>query len=124
MGLAVPLVCATAALQVVASPQAQVSTPFPGPERLNLLRAGYDMTAEQAAEAEARLVTDPQDLIREQLVAYYFAKSMPERRIEHLFWLIQNHPESWIWMAQPARISPTPTLNSIADYERAKALWL
>lgn len=64
------------------------------------LMEGRELTAEQAAEQEKRLVTDPDDIdSRARLLGYYWARQFahPEEaatRQGHIFWIIDNAPGS------------------------------
>ena len=90
------------------------------------MNQGQSLSPAAAQELEEYLAGDPDDLIaRAKLIAYYFAKGDPQPRLNHIFWVIEHHPESELTLSYQARISPkTGLLNLQADYERARELWL
>ena len=91
------------------------------------MNEGQRLSPAAAQELEQYLAGDPDDLIaRAKLIAYYFAKGDRQPRLNHIFWGIEHHPESELLaLSYQVRISPrTSLLNSQADYERARELWL
>jgi len=93
---------------------------------LKSLVAGNQLTAAQAEEIEVRLRTEPGDLeARSKVIAYYFLKGIRQPRLDHIFWLIEHHPEAQITsLISSMATSPRKTyLNDEADHERAKTLW-
>lgn len=84
------------------------------------------LTAEGVAKLEASLVTSPTDLhARSTLLRHYMLSGFMDakariKRSEHVFWIIENRPDSEI------AGSPETQLHPIFDgekYLRAKALW-
>ena len=74
---------------------------------------------------EQHLITTPHDLdVRQRLVAYYYARGIREPRLGHVFWLIENHPESAAAALASQGVLYRPTsLNDRGDFARAVALW-
>ena len=101
-------------------------SPFPTWERASCLATDLKCPQPWAQQIEQQLTRDPEDLVaRVKLIAYYFMNAIPHPRLEHIFWLIEHHPESELVFSYPATISTGDSpLSSQADYERAKALWL
>jgi len=83
------------------------------------------MTAADAARMEQQLASNPDDLAtRSRLIGYYFLNNVREPRLSHIFWMIENHPESEAAGFNSSGISPRNTsLNSAADYQRAASTW-
>jgi TonB family protein len=92
---------------------------------LKSLVAGNQLTAAQAEEIEVRLRKEPEDLeARSKVIAYYFLNAIRQPRLDHIFWLIEHHPEAEITRLYSMAISPRSTpLNDEVDYERAQMLW-
>lgn len=92
---------------------------------LQNLVAGNRLTAAQVEELEAHLRQNPEDLeARGKLIAYYFMNGVRQPRLNHIFWLIEHHPEAEITRLYSMGISPRTTpLNDEADFERAQTLW-
>ena len=92
---------------------------------LQNLAAGNQLTAAQAEEIEARLLKEPEDLeARGKVIAYYFLNAIRQPRLDHIFWLIEHHPEAEVTGLYSMAISPRKTpLNDEADFQRAQALW-
>jgi TonB family protein len=78
-----------------------------------------------AGRMEQDLAANPEDLeLRGRLIGHYFLKGAREPRVQHIFWLIEHHPEADITGAGEALIAPGPSaLNSEADFQRAALLW-
>jgi TonB family protein len=74
---------------------------------------------------EQYLASHPQDVeVRAQLILYYYRNGIREPRLSHIFWLIQNHPESNAAVFTSQGILPRATsVNSPDDFARALALW-
>jgi hypothetical protein len=89
------------------------------------LAAGAKLTAAEVEEIEARLRRDPEDLeARGKLISYYFQKGPRQSRLQHIFWLIEHHPEAEITLPYSMGITPVDTpLNDRADHVRAQMLW-
>src|SRR5262245_25607214 len=87
------------------------------------------MTTDDAAELEAQLKKNPEDLdARQTLLVFYgpdFTGNVAARR-PHILWLIEHHPDHPIAGSWEARIFPkAPDPVPDADgYARAKKLWL
>jgi TonB family protein len=115
----VPLLYGAAAVQLERTP-AVVQAPTTDFE---LLAEGQRLTPQEAENIEAHLKTFPEDLTaRARLIGYYsaFVNAARQRRLDHVFWLIEHHPESSLLSSPSAAIW---RWNDQADYERAKALW-
>lgn len=114
---ALPLVYSAAALQV-AQP---VPQPAVHPGLAELLTEGSKLSAAQAQQLEEQLTRDPEDIAaRGKLLSYYMSNAIDQPRLrQHVYWLIQHHPES------PMTIffSQSPTQRA-EDYEHEKQLWL
>ena len=89
-------------------------------------------TAKDAAALEEGLRTKPDNqAAREKLIDYYFREGIrsrtsepEEKREEHVFWLIEHHPESEFAGSPEAGILPMGFTGSIEGYQRGKQLWL
>jgi TonB family protein len=94
-------------------------------EYLKNLVAGNRLTTAQAEELEAHLRQTPEDLeARGKLIAYYFLNGVRQPRLDHIFWLIEHHPEAEVTRQYSKGISlRTTPFNDEADCERAQALW-
>jgi TonB family protein len=90
------------------------------------MEEGGVFTATEAAEAEKLLATNPHDLqTRAKLIAYYMLNVIPQPRLDHIFWLIENHPGSSLHGAYQMVLGPqSGPLSTQSDYERAQSLWL
>jgi TonB family protein len=77
------------------------------------------------AALENYLAANPNDIeTRAQLIMYYYANGVREPRLSHIFWLIQNHPESSAALFTSRGITPRDSsYNTAADYQRALGLW-
>ncbi len=86
---------------------------------------GNKMTAVDAARLEQYLTQQPHDLAtRSKLIAYYFENTLTPERLKHVYWLIENHPESELAGYNTTGISPvTSALNDRAAYDKAALLW-
>ena len=117
LACALPLVYSAAALQV-SQPAPQ---PAPPHGIAQLLIEGNQLSAVEAQQLEEHLVRDPEDLAaRGKLISYYSAHAIPHPRLEHIFWLIEHHPESEVTIySSQARAESSPP-----DYELQKPLWL
>jgi TonB family protein len=117
LACALPLVYSAAALQV-SQPAPQ---PAPPHGIAQLLAEGSKLSAVEAQQLEEHLVRDPEDIAaRGKLISYYSAHAIPHPRLEHIFWLIEHHPESEITIyASQGRAESSP-----AEYELQKPLWL
>jgi hypothetical protein len=94
--------------------------------------AMQEITAEQAAALEEGLKTSPDNLVaREKLIRYYFRAElsllepeMEERRDQHIFWLIEHHPEAQLAGSPEAGIESFGYPDSAERYQHGKELWL
>jgi tetratricopeptide (TPR) repeat protein len=92
----------------------------------------HRITANDAKELEATLVTNPDNLAaHQQLIEYYFEASvnsrtadLEEKREQHVFWLIEHHPESEFAGSPEAQIMPIGLSGSTEGYQHGKQLWL
>ena len=130
LACALPLVYSAAALQV--SPRAAETTQKPFGSNADsplaqLLTDGSKLSAAEAQQIEQQLVHDPEDLAaRAKLISYYSWRAIPHPRLEHIFWLIEHHPESEIalyYSRQHLSADRSPAQAQL-DYERARTLWL
>lgn len=89
------------------------------------------------SEADAKALEDglkknPDDLVaREKLIVYYFQtgigtrnSELEGRREQHVFWLIENHPESELAGSPEASIDLSGGTEGSEGYQHAKQLWL
>lgn len=94
--------------------------------------AEQQITAKDAEQLEEGLKTSPDNLAaREQLIQYYFrtmltsrVSAIEEKREQHIFWLIENHPESELAGSPEASIAPIGFSGSTEGYQHGKQLWL
>ena len=90
------------------------------------------VTAVEAKALEEGLKTTPDNLsVRKKLITYYFeamltsrAPELEERREQHIFWLIEHHPDSELAGSPEAGIHPVGFSGSTEGYQRGKQLWL
>jgi hypothetical protein len=64
---------------------------------------------------------------RVRLISYYYQQMIAEPRAHHILWLIENHPEAEVFGIASYVTSFEVTwhgLNTIADRDKARALWL
>lgn len=95
-------------------------------------RVRLPITADEARALEEGLIKNPDKLVpHEQLISYYFQAGMTARSVElekkkeqHIFWLIEHHPESELAGSPEARILPIGPSEGSEGYERGKQLWL
>jgi len=120
----VPLAYGTATVRFVQPEPQKPEVILQGAYVQNLV-AGNKLTAAQAEEIEAHLRTDPEDIeARAKVVAYYFLNAIRQPRLNHIFWLIEHHPENEVARMYSVAISPEATvLNDESDYDRALELW-
>jgi TonB family protein len=93
---------------------------------LEMLQAGQRISTSEARQFEARLDRKPEDIkTRALLAAHYYRQAMRKERLQHVFWLIEHHPESELLRSSAFIISAEDSpINDMASYERAKVLWL
>lgn len=123
LACALPLVYSAAALQV--SPRTDERAPNPG--LAQLIAAGSNLSAAEARQIEEQLLRDPEDLAaRAKLISYYVLNQIVEPRLQHVFWLIEHHPESEIALFYSRQhVGANGNLaQSQLDYEHARTLWL
>ncbi|HSU04805.1 MAG TPA: TonB family protein, partial [Acetobacteraceae bacterium] len=77
------------------------------------------------AAMESYVAAHPTDLeARGRLIRGYYLYSIKQPRLNHIFWMIENHPESDLTGLNSVGISPaTPALNDAQDYRNAASLW-
>ena len=124
LAVAVPVIYGAAALQLAGQVPSRVDT-SPLNHR-QILEEGWNLKPEGAAQMEADLARRPEDLkTRVILMSYYYQKMMPEPRARLLLWLIENHPDSGVFLVAYDVASPSAFAGSTeADFLKAKALWL
>jgi len=118
------IVCGAFTRDLRAATQEQAATPA----RVHAQK----LTPETAAALEETLKTKPDNqAAHEKLIQYYFEAqlnsqdpALEERRQQHVFWLIEHHPESDIAMSPEAGIMPMLSSENREAYEHAKQLWL
>jgi TonB family protein len=120
-----PLAYSAAAVRLAQPEAPQAPTVTLQGTYLQNLVAGGQLTAAQVEEIEARLRRDPEDLeARGKVISYYFQKGIRQPRLDHIFWLIEHHPEAEITLPYSMGISPGKTsLNDEADHKHAQTLW-
>jgi len=93
-----------------------------------VLADGWKLNAARAAELEAELSRNPENLtIRIHLLSYYTQWMIsPDARTRHLLWLIEHHPDSDVFQLRSVATSILPDYSGLnsPDIERARALWL
>src|SRR5574341_776848 len=121
---AIPLLCATAAVRLERS---QAGSNGQSLNEMELLVNGWNLKPADVQRLEDQVKRNPEDLnARTLLLSYYFQNAVRHPRVEHIFWLIEHHPDSTVLETRGAallRVKDNP-LNTDADYELAKMLWL
>jgi TonB family protein len=116
LACALPLVYTAAAIEVTRT--ATELTPRPG--LAQMLTEGSKLSAADAEELERQLARDSDDpTARAKLISYYFAHDMADPAVEHIYRLIEQHPESEV-----AVYYSKIHVRSSADAEHLKSLWL
>lgn len=118
-------------LFLVGSSQAQ-ETGTPDMEKAMKMLAERQLSAEAVRALEEGLKTKPDDqAVREKLIRHYFLASLTSRsaeieakREQHIFWLIEHHPESELAGSPEAGIMPMGPDGDSEGYQRGKQLWL
>lgn len=119
------LVCLLAFLEILA--------PLAGAQaQLDLPQVPGQISSKDATALEEGLKTAPDNLeAREKLIAYYFETNIQSQspdiegiREKHIFWLIENHPESDVAGSPDAQILPLGMSSSTEGYQHGKELWL
>ena len=101
-----------------------LGTPGLAEDLFDELRAGGNLTSEQAAALEQRLAANPQDLnARARLLGYYFGDYRGDRtrQTKHVLWFIRNAPESEVLEWPETEIMP---MFDPEGYAEAKTAWL
>jgi TonB family protein len=116
-------------LQSVARAQAKPSTADTEATWYGFRLGGWQpdtVTAEQAAQMEQQLASNPEDeATRSILLRYYFQNRMHDRRIPLVLWLIDHHPESAIHgYAFAAIFAVESDVVNTGIYEDARSQWL
>lgn len=74
-------------------------------------------------QLESEVRTNPEDLrARSVLLALYGMRGNREARLQHVYWLIEHHPESPV--TGSATLQPGTPMATQSDYQRGKDLWL
>lgn len=88
---------------------------------------GGKLNPQEVAILEEKVAADPRDLVvRTQLLGYYFLRqyngdrSIPEKRTQHILWLIRNAPEAEILSAPYGHLHRR--LDS-GGYQEARKAW-
>ena len=93
-----------------------------------ILTEGWHTSPAEAAQLESQLASHPHDMAaRVHLISHYYQQMIAEPRARHILWLIENHPEAEIFQIASDVTSLEVTwhgLNSAADQDKARALWL
>jgi hypothetical protein len=93
-----------------------------------ILAEGWHTSPAEAAQLESQLASHPQDVaVRTRLISHYYQQMIAEPRSRHLLWLIENHPEAEVFGIASDLTSFEVAwhgLNSAADRDKARALWL
>ncbi len=124
----IPLFLAAAALQLErrdVRPAAEESARTM--DEMQLLIEGWNLKPADVQRLEQQVERNPDDLeSRALLLSHYFQNAIRHPRVEHIFWLIEHHPESWVHDTRGAGfvLVPGNPLNTEADYEKARNLWL
>ena len=94
----------------------------------SILSDGLHTTPGEASRLESGLAGDPHNVAAgTSLISYYYQNMIAEPRARHILWLIENHPEAQIFQLASDVTAMRPNwtqLNSDADWDRARALWL
>ena len=130
LGRASWLAVLLAALPILYGAAAARLTPT-GPAAVVQAAPAYDqivlgqMTESEAAALETRLASDPDDVdARSKLISHYYQKKNGDAWRDHVFWLIEHHPEADIFrVCMVACVHSDPTAPGDSDAARATALW-
>jgi hypothetical protein len=94
----------------------------------SILEEGWKVKPAEAARFESDLAGDPENVsLRTRLLSYYYQYMIPEPRLRHVVWLIENRPDAEVFLAASDITSVSQNwtgLNEAAGYQRVKALWL
>jgi tetratricopeptide (TPR) repeat protein len=124
----IPLFCVAAALQLDRpEPGAVAGQGLTASREMDLLIKGWNLKPVDVQRLEKQVQRNPEDLeARALLLSHYFQNAIRYPRVEHIFWLIEHHPDSWVLDTRGAGfvlVAGNP-LNTEADYEKARNLWL
>jgi hypothetical protein len=110
------------ALSLAAGATAQI----PALEDANAFSENFRLPPGEIARLEAHLVRNPGDLsVRARLLTHYFQFAAGQPRLEHILWVVKNHPESKLAGSPVVRIyREADTWTTRSDYEAVRALWL
>jgi TonB family protein len=117
VGCALPLIYVASVVKPVRvaaqqAPVLQPATPKKGVRK--------PPSADEVLALEQQLAEHPHDLdTRLRLAVYYLQTGMQRQALNHIEWLITNHPESTAAEAASRQIAP----KDGADYQHAAALW-
>ncbi len=118
-----PLTGIAAAVRFAPQEAPPASAPL---DDMELLGAGYRMSPAEVEAAERQIKANPEETaLRAKLLSHYFQFAERGPYVEHLFWLIEHHPESPVFETRAALLPRPPVpLVTQEDYERGKTLWL
>jgi len=87
--------------------------------------AAASATQPDFGQMEQYVSTHPDDLeVRSKLIRDYFLYSIKQPRLNHIYWMIQNHPESELTALNSTGILPRNTaMNDESDYQAAAGMW-
>jgi len=86
--------CLAAVIVLACRVASAQSTAAPG-SYLDVLSKGEKLTAAEAEGLESALRANPENLeTRGKLIAYYFVNVNRESWAQHVFWVIERHPEA------------------------------
>jgi beta-lactamase regulating signal transducer with metallopeptidase domain len=117
-------------VQVAATLASSPAEPAPSRYRMHqqVLEDGWSVTPREAAGFESQIARDPDNVaLRIRLLSYYYQHMIPEPRLRHIVWLIENRPDASFFLAISDITDAAPNwtgMNYAADYARVKALWL
>ncbi len=118
----IPLVWLVSVTQLVPASAQEPQTPAAMAE---YLKGKRQFSAADVQTMEQYLVSNPHDVeVRSQLIYYYYGNGSRERRIGHILWLVENHPESTAAVLTSQGVLPREsTFNTYAEYQRVLAAW-
>lgn len=126
--VALPLIYAAAALQLSAPPTPESwMSELPPSEVVSMIEEPrpVSLKPEEIKRLEQSLLTRPNDeATRGRLIAHYFLNADGENYKRHLFWLIDNLPESSFTCRKSMGLQHLlPFMVTAQDAERAKMMW-
>ena len=115
----VPLIYVASAVRLVAQ---QPNTPA---AMSDYLKGKRQLSSADISTMEQYLLTNPHDLdVRSQVILYYYANGVRDKRLGHILWLVANHPESDAAVFASMGVSPRPNqVSDPADYARLQTVW-